>query len=748
MVLAAAIFLAFNPWARLDEIPVHAKQADGGYADPATCGTCHAAIANSYRQTAMAQSFHRADGSTLTQDFEIHNTVYNRASDRHYIMFRQDGAWFEQRFQIGFEGKETNREQVRIDYIVGSGSHARTYLHRTAEGKLIELPVSWYSEGGGYWEMSPGYDDPHQQDFRRAIPWGCMSCHNAYPSSDLAHDSPDKNIFGADLPEGIDCQRCHGPGQAHIDAVDDGESKEAIRAAIVNPARLSRDRQMDVCMQCHLETTSWPLPHSIRRVEQTAFSYRPGEPLENYQLTFDHKPGTGYDGNFEVVHQAYQLRKSVCFQRSQMTCITCHDPHQELHGDEATKHYIAVCVGCHTGAHSPEKRGEPRPATMTSVQGSNCLTCHMWKRRTSDAVHVVMTDHDIQRFRPPGDPLAAKPSPGYYRGEVVAYYPKSLDGIPNGELYLDIAQIEDDTNLPNGADRLRRAIEKHKPAAAEFYFAMGTACSKLGKNDEAIGWYRDALRRRPDYQQAERALAAALEASGDLAHAAEVGEKAAAASHPDTAVLTNLGDVYLKLGRLDDARRVLLQALLLNPDLPDAAVLLGIAARREGDNHSAESWYRAAIVSEPDFAEAHNNLAGLLAQRGDYAEAAYEFERAEQADPDNVQIRSNYAILLANTGSLDKAVAEMQDAVRLDPASVRNHVRLGDLLIESGDADGAVQEYGRAVARDEQDGSANLKLANALVKVGKNREAERYYRIAAKSADAKIRDAAFEALHK
>jgi hypothetical protein len=66
-------------------------------------------------------------------------------------------------------------------------------------------------------------------------------------------------------------------------------SKTEIQAAIVNPKRLSPDLQMDVCMQCHLETTSAKLPGMIRRFNRDPFSYRPGEPLA-YMVYFDHPP--------------------------------------------------------------------------------------------------------------------------------------------------------------------------------------------------------------------------------------------------------------------------------------------------------------------------------------------------------------------------------------------------------------------------------------------------------------------------
>lgn len=734
----------------LNPSPVYARQMDSAYTDRATCSLCHGDIAASYGQTGMGQSFHRVTSAGRIGDFQVHNTLYNRASDRHYRMIEKAGAFFEQRFQIGFDGKETNREEMRIDYVVGSGSHAYTFLHRTREGKLIELPVSWYSEAGGYWEMSPGYDGPHQQGFRRAISYECMACHNGYPAPDPAmNGSPDKDIFGENLPEGVDCQRCHGPGAAHVRAVEEGASTEAIQAAIVNPARLSRDRQMDACMQCHLETTSWPLPHSLRRFEHNAFDYRPGTPLEDYELAFDRKPGTGYEDDFEVAHQAYQLRKSACFRKSQMTCITCHDPHRQLHGEEATRHYVSICLGCHTGVHAAGIPGQGAQAKRTGAEAPTCLTCHMWKQRTDDAVHVVMTDHYIQRFKPKGDPLApAKHNPGYYRGEVVPYYPDSLSGIPNGDLYLAIAQTEDDANLQAGTMNLRNAINRDQPAAAEFYFAMGAAYSKLGRNAESIRWYEEALSRRPDYGQARRAEAAALEAAGDLPHAAEAGEKAVSTGHPDTVALTNLGRVYLGQGRLDDAKRVLGQALTIDPELPNANLLLGMTLMREGDAAGAESLYRSAIDSEPDLAEAHNNLAGILARRGNYAEAAYEFEKSEEADPGNVQVHANYAALLSHIGSTDKAITELKAALRLDPKSAQLHLRLGDLFGQISEGSEAEQEYRAAVAQSPQSGPSNLRLADLLVREGKGGEARGYYETAAKSTDPGIRAAALKALRK
>src|SRR5260370_36217173 len=162
---------------------------------------------------------------------------------------------------------------------------------------------------------------------------------------------------------------------------------DAIRKSIVNPARLSPQRQLELCFQCHLESTSHNLPYSLRRFGRSFFSYRPGQPLENYVLYFDHAPGTGYDDKFEIAHAAYRLLKSSCFVKSSgaLTCTTCHNPHQATQGEQAVQRYVRACQSCHTSAHhAPE----------------NCLTCHMPRRRTEDVAHVVMTDPFIHPTPP------------------------------------------------------------------------------------------------------------------------------------------------------------------------------------------------------------------------------------------------------------------------------------------------------------------------------------------------------------
>src|SRR5262249_27712377 len=161
--------------------------------------------------------------------------------------------------------------EKEIHYALGSGNHARSYVHLTPQGRLVALPVSWYTaqNGGGYWQMAPRFDRPDHPRFRRRIGYDCFFCHNSYPKLPAAADPVDP-IYAGPLPEGIDCARCHGPADDHLRKPGPGN--------ILNPRRLPAERQLEVCLQCHLETTSQPLPFFMRRFGRGFFSYDPREP--------------------------------------------------------------------------------------------------------------------------------------------------------------------------------------------------------------------------------------------------------------------------------------------------------------------------------------------------------------------------------------------------------------------------------------------------------------------------------------
>lgn len=656
------------------------------------CAGCHADVWETYRHTGMSRSFSRA----TTENSPVTKTAfYHRASDTYFEVVERDGRYFERQYQIGFDGKRTESYEKQIDYVMGSGNHARSYLHRTSRKTLIELPLAWYAEKGGYWAMNPGYDQPDQQGFRRQIAYDCMFCHNAYPEIPAGNEGPRSAPVYSTIPTGIDCQRCHGPGEKHASLARRGAPVAEIRSAIVNPARLSPQRQMEVCMQCHLETTSSPLPASIVRYERGPFSYRPGEPLGEFMLYFDHAPGTGHDDKFEIDGSAYRLRKSECFRKSNgaLTCTTCHNPHG------ATRDVRTVCLSCHAAAMTAMK-GDGR-----HTKGADCIGCHMPKRRTDDLVHVVMTDHWIQRRPPARDLLADIPERRQseataYRGEVRLYYPSSPPRAED-ELYLAIAQVSQKSNLTAGIERLSKALEKYRPAPAEYSLQLADALSAAGRYDEAVAVYEQVSKREPDSVAALERLAVSLTVLKRYAEA-ESTLKSALRLAADAPAWTQLGLVEQAQGKASDAAAAFEKAIQLDPDMVEAYNSIGSLCLGQGEVKQAEAALRNAIRIQPNYAPARNNLANLLASTGRLDEAVYQYKAALRYRENYNGARYNYALTLARLHRLDEAQAQLETILRADPRDAGAQELMGNLLVEKGEPERAAAYYREAARSSDQ----------------------------------------------
>lgn len=554
----------------------------GGLRAQPECATCHAAIAAGYARTGMARTFGAIPRGTQLPPVPG-GVLHHAASAELFSIFMRGGIPWLRRNQAG----GANALEKPFDYWIGSGNHARSYLTRSGP-ILYELPVSYYAGHGGAWAMSPAYDRAEHSGFSRRIVYRCMFCHNAYPDVPAGLQTWDTNAeFPDRLPEGIDCQRCHGPGAAHIAAAKSGQAPETVRRAIVNPARLTPERRMEVCMQCHLETTTMKLPASLKRYDRGVFSYRPGEPLEDYILHFDSaSPGD----RFEFNSSAYRLRLSACFQKSQgaLTCTTCHNPHDIPRGAAAVTAYARACQSCH------------KTLSARHPAGPDCAGCHMAKRHPADALRVAMTDHFIRRR-----PEAARDetvehndsNTPAWRGEVVLYYPAAAR---QSDLYLAVAQVRDQANLAKGIERLQQAILRDKPERGEFYLELAEALRHQGNTDDASSYYQQACTRSPADWRPFYGLGLMLSAQGQLREAEAALRKAIELGPREYAPPLAMAQLLLAENRAGEAAAVLRQALQSIPESAELYRELANAEQRLGDPAAADAARREAVRLRPE----------------------------------------------------------------------------------------------------------------------------------------------------
>lgn len=481
---------------------------------------------------------------------------------------------------------------------------------------------------------------------------------------------------------------------------------------------------MEVCMQCHLETTSVQLPAEIIRFDRGVFGYRPGEPLGDWAISFDYPKGTGHDDRFEFVSSAYRLKQSACFRESRgaMTCTTCHNPHDIPRGEAATKQYSAVCQKCHGLARA---KSHP-PAT-------ECISCHMPQRTPSDATQIRIADHYIRRA-PQKEPAPEKP----YRGAVAAYYPPDLPLTAENELYLAVAQVTQQTNLEKGVLRLEELIRKHQPAQGEFYLQLGNAWRNRGRLDKSREWLEEAVKRMPGNWRPLVLLAGTVppdQAIALLRRASELAPR-------ETAPLQQLGDIYLGQGKTAEAMTAFRTAIQVDPEFAEAHNGLGAAAMSAGDASAAETALREAVRLRPEWPQARANLASLLAVTDRFPEAKHHFELTLQLNPSFTAAHSAYATALAERGLFAEARPHYEQAIQLSPTDAVAHQNLGTTLRRLGNVEAAIREYQTAIRQDPNYYEAHLALGEIYAAKGQRVVAESHLRKAASSPDPEVRQGA------
>jgi hypothetical protein len=348
----------------------------GAYAGDAACAQCHRKEAASYARTP-----HAIDSAPATREHVMgsflagRDVLYTSDPDLVVNMSADPDGLYQNAVNLSDPSSHLSE---RFDIAIGSGRHGQTYLYWD-DDKLYELPVSYWTATRD-WVLSPGMPDG-QVHFDRPVVPRCLECHTSY----FTWVPPDANHFVKDsIVLGIQCERCHGPGAEHV-ALEHAEPARSAKQpsgsqaagenpAILNPARLSRDRQIDLCSLCHAGSLQ---PRTV------PLAFVAGDNIRDYFDPQPITPGTPIDvhGN-----QVGKLELSKCFASSSMTCSTCHNVHET---QEDASAYSRHCLQC----HAMQTCGRYR--VLGQSIRTKCVDCHMPEEESAK----VISSMDGKRFQ-------------------------------------------------------------------------------------------------------------------------------------------------------------------------------------------------------------------------------------------------------------------------------------------------------------------------------------------------------------
>ena len=123
--------------------------------------------------------------------------------------------------------------RAEAEIVIGSGQLGKSYLC-IRDGSVWQSGISWFSKSQ-IWDISPGFKPGTHGT--RAIQPGCFYCHvNRVEHIAGTINRYEQPTFG--MQTSIGCERCHGPGELHVNEQHAFKPTVVPDTSIVNPKHL------------------------------------------------------------------------------------------------------------------------------------------------------------------------------------------------------------------------------------------------------------------------------------------------------------------------------------------------------------------------------------------------------------------------------------------------------------------------------------------------------------------------------
>jgi hypothetical protein len=419
--------------------------------------------------------------------------------------------------------------EYKVAYAVGAGKVGFSYLV-SIPPFLFQSPVSFYSQDG-VWDVTPGYEPERTLDFTHPISEGCVFCH-----TNTANLKPGtNNQFNEPALTAISCERCHGPGSAHL--------QKPVPGSIVNPAKLPEAARDSVCEQCHLEGEVRILNPGRHWQDFVA-----GEETEAVFSTYLLRVAAG-EGT-KAVTQFEQLSLSRCARESggHLWCGTCHNPHSEA--TDRAQEVRGACLTCHAQLFTARKH-EPE---------KECVSCHMPRIRPNNIAHAAITSHVIALPN-----VAAKTSSPQPGAMALSAWRTPRNGFADRNLALATFQVGAGKKDSNQILRAYETLSHLRERDPEVMATLGSILLGQGYGDVAISLYRKAVAAEPGNARYAFVLGSAYASQGKRTDAIEELRRSISIDPSSPDPYRKLAEMYEKAGAHTQSREVLREYLKFMP---------------------------------------------------------------------------------------------------------------------------------------------------------------------------------------
>ncbi len=209
------------------------------------------------------------------------------------------------------------------------------------------------------------------------------------------------------------------------------------------------------------------------------------------------------------------------------------------------------------------------------------------------------------------------------------------------------------------------------------FHILGILAAQEERYDDAVGFFKKAIKGKDDIAVFHYHLALALQKQGKFSAAEKEYNRTLALQPDHIEAYSNLGIMLIGQNRWREARVPLERLLEIQPNNAEACSDLGVVLKKLDMRDAAAALFMKAIILKPDYTLAHFNLANSLLEDLLYDDAVTQYEKAVALKPDFFDAYLNLGEAYKRQGRQDMCARYYAQALKLNP---RSDAALGSLV--------------------------------------------------------------------